>query len=334
MHKIITILDPALYDNVGNNSPNLGDLIISESVNNEIRKIFPEYEIHRISSHIPLNRASLSIIKESEFTFFGGTNMLCSAIHRYNQWKYSSLFYDYYFPKIKNIILLGVGWWQYQNAPSFFSRHFYNSVLAKSFKLSVRDGYTKKMLGDCGIYNTINTSCPTVWNLAYSELKIDFTYHSDCLFMLTDYNRDIKNDSALIELIIQNTRGMIYFFPQGIRDIQYLNSLDIFKKNKNKITVLGYDLRNLYDLISNNTSIIYIGTRLHGGIKCIQQNIPSLIITIDNRAKEIGNEINIPICDRSNLNLVNKWMQGNHSFGELKIPVNAITEWKNQFTRV
>src|SRR5690606_19316855 len=64
------------------------------------------------------------------------------------------------------VVLLGVGWWQYQEKPvSTYSKMMYRSLFSKRYLHAVRDNYTAQKLAEIGIKNVINTGCPTVWGL-------------------------------------------------------------------------------------------------------------------------------------------------------------------------
>ena len=105
----------------------------------------------------------------------------------YNQWKYNTNRWRYFLPNIKNIQLIGVGWWQYQHIPTWRTAYFYKRVFSENNLLSVRDSYTKEQLKHCGINNTLNTSCPTTWQLNDMQTNKTKTV-CFCIFSLTDYN--------------------------------------------------------------------------------------------------------------------------------------------------
>lgn len=67
------------------------------------------------------------------------------------------------------------------------------------------------------------------------------------------------------------------------------------------------------------------------GIYCLQNNIPSLIIAIDNRATEMGADIRLPIIKRENIMDIKKWIENNVSNNFIHLPVHNIERWKNQF---
>jgi len=70
---------------------------------------------------------------------------------------------------------------------------------------------------------------------------------------------------------------------------------------------------------------------LHGGIKCIQKNIPSLILANDNRAAEIKKDVNIPVIEKAEINEIERWIKGETKFGKINLSTQDIMNWKNQF---
>jgi len=327
--KKIALFDPSLHDSKGNHSFNLGDIIIYESIKKFFDEYFDTFDIVRIPTHTYINKKHRKIINESELVFVGGTNLLSSNILKYNQWKLNK--YYNLFNTIQKTILLGVGWWQYQKKADWITKYYYKSILSKDLLHSVRDSYTENMLKRIDIANILNTSCPTVWDLNGMDFDKKVNHNFDVLFMLTDYMPDIDSDNKLIEILLDNFKGKVYFFPQGRKDIEYFQSLDSYKKNSSRFIVLSRSISDLDKLIMNNESLIYIGTRLHGGIKCLQNNIPSLILSIDNRSQEIKKDINLPVVMRTETEMILSWIQNDISLGKIKLPVNEIEKWKSQF---
>lgn len=330
MSDFITLLDPSLKDHNGNSSINLGDVIIYESVFKYLKELFPDKDIIRISTHSFLEKKHFSILKQKNLKFFSGTNALSSNVREYHQWKLSKKKFFFLSPKVKDVILMGVGWWQYQGSPTLATKYFYNNVLSKTYIHSVRDAYTRNKVISMGFRDTINTSCPTTWELNGRNVNRKNRSVNNCLFMITDYKQNSVFDNELIKIIIEHYTGEIFFFPQGTLDIDYINSLEIYKANKNKIKILNRTVEEFKNCISQS-SLNYIGTRLHGGIKCLQYNHDSLIISVDNRAKEIGKDINLPVVERGNHSLLKKWLAGEKIFPEIKLPVEDIKKWKKQF---
>ncbi len=330
MKPYIVHLTPALLNNNNVPSNNLGDLIIYESTSKVLQDIFSQTDVINISTHDFMKESHFRLVKNASYTFIGGSNLLSSNIRIYNQWKYSTNRWHYLFPNIKNVSLLGVGWWQYQDSPTWRTAHFYKSILSKKDLLSVRDSYTEKQLRLCGIDNVINTSCPTTWMLnGFRTNKT--TNANDCIFALTDYNPDNQADNTLIEILL-STYSKLYFFPQGLDDLNYIQTLPAFINNKSRFSVLNRDMASLRAFLSEHHSELnYIGTRLHLGIFCMQHNIPSLILSIDNRATEIAKDIHLATIQRTNFTLLKDWISNKFPENQIVLPMEAISKWKNQF---
>jgi len=316
--KTISLLDTTISDY------NLGNQIIMDAVNNIMNEIFQDDFIFRLQYAEKFGKQSLSYIRKSDYTFFGGTNSLSSQMNKYSQmgFKLTDLIY------IRNkLILLGIGWWQYQLKPNTYTMFFLNNLLSKNTLHSVRDSYTKLMLENIGILNVINTSCPTTWNLTVEHcMQIPSTKSENVLITLTDYNQSKEWDEKLLELVFSNYKKVFYWI-QGSGDLAYINSFTNI--DRNKLNIISPRL-HLYDEILKNEDVDYIGTRLHAGIRAIQNKKKSLILAIDNRAKEISKDINLNTADRDDLLSVSNFISNNYKT-ELNIPFGNIETWKGQF---
>jgi|JI6StandDraft_1071083.scaffolds.fasta_scaffold120721_2 polysaccharide pyruvyl transferase WcaK-like protein len=332
MSKYIIHLTPSLANNENKLSVNFGDVIIHHYLSKILEDIFTGKEIIEISTHDYLSKKEIHLIQNSALTIIGGSNLLSSDIRSYNQWKTYQRTIDYIFPSIENILLLGVGWWQYQKNPTLLTKLFYRNVLHKNLIHSVRDTYSLNNLKLSGIHNCVNTSCPTTWNLNGQNLSNQTGKNKKCLFALTDYNTDKIVDNELINILMLIYHEL-YFFPQGTEDEMYLLSLESYKKNKGKIKILERSFGELNSLIAQG-GIDYVGTRLHLGIHCLNNNINSLIISIDNRASEIQKDINLPCIERISLKKIYDWNNRKLQFSPICLPNESINIWKNQFSQI
>jgi len=132
---------------------NLGDYLIMEAIKSELRSIFHNDFFIYVPTHDKLGENSINKIKISDFKFVCGTNLLSSNMNNYNQWKIN--IWDLRF--INNVILMGVGWWQYQNSPNFYTNILLNKILHKKYLHSVRDSYAADKLKAIGFKNVVNT---------------------------------------------------------------------------------------------------------------------------------------------------------------------------------
>lgn len=315
----VCLLDPGLQDHGGAPSENLGDLIIQEAVLRELRAIFADQSLVQISTHTELENQHFEQMRKSAPIIVGGTNLLSSNMNEYNQWKITLR--DAF--RIKKAILLGVSWWQYQSRPNLYTLTLLRSALSSQAIHSVRDAYTKRRLKLMGFWNVVNTSCPTLWQLADLQPGvIPYTKAENALVMFTDYSQRPDLDRSLLELVLAHY-PQVYVWPQGKGDRDYVRSFNL------PVTLLDRSLPAL-DAFLNSVSCDYIGTRLHGGIRCLQAKKRSLILAIDHRAQEIGQETGLPTADRSDLAFVRQWIQQPFAT-RITLDLMAINRWKNQF---
>lgn len=311
--KIISILDTSVCEY------NLGNKIIMDSVYRELNDIFPEDFFYNIPYQI-IKGKSLKILGDSDFKFFGGTNSLSSKMNKYKQWDLNIYNSKY----LNGLILMGLGWWQYQDDPNLYTRFLLNRTLNKDFYHSVRDSYTENKLLKLG-FRVLNTGCPTLWSINDETIKkIDKHKSKNVIITVTDYNKDFEYDRQLIEMCIKNYET-VYIWPQGVGDYAYIKELQY----EDKLSILSPNLQSFDEVLSNG-DIDYIGTRLHAGIRALQKSIKAYIIAIDNRAIEMGNDFGLPIIERKNIaQLIYKI----HSEYRIKLKINHknIREWKNQF---
>lgn len=328
MSDYIALIDPSIFNNLNVSSPNLGDIIIYDSVRKILKQLFPKHGIQRISAHEVIGRREISIIRNAKYVFVGGTNILSSTVNNFNRLIPEPGRRNLISPGFNKVVLVGAGWSAYSHSSNLYSKVYYNRILSWQYCQSVRDSYTfNKMKFFLG--KTLNTSCPTTWNLDEQfENKFNPKYNK-ILFTLTDYSTDKLSDSNLLSAILNTDCNEIFFFPQGLKDLDYLCSLPIYKINKAKIKLLPYSYQEFESFVEHN-SFNYIGTRLHAGIKCLQKNMPALIIGIDNRAIEIAKDINLSVCQRADMEAVRTWTSSSEG-SRLQLPKKNINLWLKQF---
>ena len=313
----IGIFDPAI------GTGNMGDYIISDSVERELNDIMPlEFKIF-FPSQEKISLISYKKILHMPYTFVGGSNLLSSNMNSRNQWKINLV--DAIF--IKNSILLGVGWWQYQKKPNFYTKYLLKRVLNKDYLHSVRDSFTETQLKSIGINNVINTACPTTWNLTESHCnKIPNKKADNVVFTLTDYMKDEKSDKELIQILVKNYNN-VYFWIQGSNDLSYFNAINTTENIKLIApTLAAYD-----HILTNIKSLDFVGTRLHAGIRALQKHIRTIVVAIDNRAIEKSQDINLKIILRDEIENKLETMIQEDFKTDIKLPIENILKWKKQF---
>lgn len=301
---------------------NLGDFIIMDAVRDHINEMFPDAMVLHTATHEKISRSTYSMVKHSDLSFVGGTNLISSNMNSYNQWKINlvdSLF-------LNDIILMGVGWWQYQKDANFYTRHLLKSVLSKDALHSVRDSYAENMLKKAGFNNVINTSCATMWRLDEEHcLSIPKGKAEKVVATLTDYNKDPKNDLALIQLL-SRLYSEVFIWPQGSGDMDYIESLGV----KNLAKILPPKLEAYNAILDGGESIDFVGTRLHAGVRAMQKKRRTIILGIDNRAFEKAKDFNITVCPRDDLYKIESLINSKFST-RINLPTDNINRWKAQF---
>ena len=316
MSERIHLLDPSIA------TKNLGDFIILDAVRSCLKTLFPQARFFNSPTHDAIGRASYALNKECDFSFVGGTNLLSSNMNAYNQWKVNA--YDALF--LKDIILMGVGWWQYQKGVNFYTSMLYKSLLSGEILHSVRDSYTRQKLSEAGIHNCINTGCPTTWKLTPEHCEYIPRLKSDSVvFTLTDYKKNPTADSMLLRTLSKSYDNL-FFWPQGSKDLDYLQSLPY------SLEVLSPSLESFDSLLRDSESIDYVGTRLHAGIRALQYKRRSIIIGVDNRAAEIAKDINLPFVAREKISDLAQIIAGDWATS-LTVDFASIEAWRAQFIR-
>ena len=315
-NQLISLFDTSIA------SYNIGNQIIMDAVRLELKDLFPEsFFINLPVQDIKTNARKYNAL--SSLSFVGGTNILNSDIRTYRQWDLT--FHNIY--RLSNIILMGCGWFQYENKSiTPYTRWAFNRILSSHHVHSVRDNYTKRKLESIGI-PSVNTGCPTLWRITPNITdKISSQKKDEVVITLTDYNRKEQRDRSIIDLCIKKY-SKVYLFPQGTGDIDYVKRLGY----ANELTILRPDLVT-FNFLLETGNVDYIGTRLHAGIRAIQKSTRTFIIGIDNRATEMSRDFNLPVIPEDKLFQLDKTIEKDYSLS-LSIPHHEINLWKEQFKR-
>lgn len=319
MNKLIAHIDPSIC------SLNLGDYIISDAVDDVSEQVFNKYQVAKIPSQDSWWRGSYRVLKNADISLVGGTNLLSSNMPFYRQWKISPI--D--IPFKNEIILLGVGWWQYQGDMNFYTKFLYKKLLSSSYIHSVRDNYTKNKLSEIGLDNVLNTGCPTMWSLDSKHCeKINKNKANSVVATITDYRPDPESDVRFINVLI-NRYKKVYIWPQGHLDPEYLSA--IWQSHWGEsILILNRSLRDFDRLLSTEDDLDYVGTRLHAGIRALQYGHRSIILEVDNRAKEKAKTFGLITCERSDSSKIDDLIAGEFETNII-LPSEDIAAWKEQF---
>lgn len=299
---------------------NIGNEIIMDAVRENLHNLFPEDFFINLPSFDSIGKMSTDYIKKSDYTFFGGTNALSAQMDVYSQWGIDETNVN----DIQNVILFGVGWWQYQSEINEYTRKILKQVLHPNVVHAVRDAYTQRKLESIGINNVINTGCPTTWKLTEEWCSLIPKEKADSvLFTFTDYNQS-PIDFDIFSLL-KKTYKKLYFWVQGPKDIKYINSFD---KN-GEVIIIPPSLQHLDNFFCNQ-DVDYVGTRLHAGIRALQHKKRTIVLSVDNRASEIAKDIKLPVVPREDVSLLKEKICSSFETG-LKVDYLSVNKWLKQF---
>ncbi len=300
-------------------SGNIGDQIIMDAVRLTVRELYPRAMVIPVPTTLPLGKNGKKLLRAADMAFVGGTNLLSSHMLRYRQWKISPL--DVAF--MKNVVLLGVGWWQYQQSPDLYTRTMLKRALSSKHTHAVRDQYTVANLQKSGIPKVVNTGCPTLWHVDNEAVQKAVREPVDrVITTVTDYHPNIERDNAMLDALRKRYSSRAIWL-QGIGDYNYIKSLKI-----DGFEIIDPTLKAFNDALSVPTE--YVGMRLHAGIRALQYGRYSRIVPIDNRAKEMAKDFGLPIIsDFSDASMETHFGPGRSI--TLSLPHDTIAAWKSQF---
>ena len=305
---------------------NLGDYIIMHYCGRILDEMFPEYRTISVGTHLMPTEEQEQAVKQTKYKFVCGTNLLTSHIEHHWRW----ILPDGVRRKMnyRNVILLGVGWGEYQDACSDYSRMIYRTMLNPCVQHSVRDQYTLEKLRRAGFHNVINTGCPTTWALTPEFcLNIPTQKAREVLTTITDYRRDPERDNEMLAILSRNY-DQVYLWLQGRHDEEYLQTLNI----PENLTSIPASLE-AYEEVLKKGGVDYVGTRLHAGIHALNHKVRSIILAVDNRATEMGRDVNLPVIQRSSVGAELEQKINSAFATEIRINQENIDRFKAQFRR-
>lgn len=312
---LVALLDTSV------SSLNMGDHVIMDCVRHHLRKTMPAAVFANMATHDYMGSEGLRIADSAQLRIVGGTNLLASHMDDYKQWKVGGN----EMLRLKDVVLCGVGWWQYQDIPNSYTRVFLRSVLSKDKMHSVRDSLTARQLKSIGVTNVLNTACVTMWSLTDDHLAdIPTEKAENVITTFTDYKPDATNDRAMYEVLKRHYKK-VYFWLQGRADYEY--SKEILGPD---VEFVGPTLDALDDALENIDSLDYVGNRLHAGIRSLQHKRRTLIVSVDNRATEISRDTNLPVIERGDMTSLLRRVTKPQQM-KLKMPWDDIRAYLGQF---
>lgn len=314
----VVLFDPALA------SQNIGDEIISNSACKWLQPLFKDEFVLHVSSHQKMSFRYKRYLNDSKLTFVLGSNLLKSGmLFGFRQWDVS--LFDTF--QVNDAVLVGCGWHTYEKRIDPYSKLLYRRLLSDHYLHSVRDEYAKMKLEEMGITNVLNTGCATMWGFTPDYCaRLPKTKARNVVATLTDYNQDPERDEQMLSTLLSNYEK-VSLWLQGNGDRGYIASLPSYTKCE----VIPSTL-DAFDAALDKEDTDYVGTRLHGGIRALQHGRRSLIIAIDNRAREMHKDFNIPVLEREEIEKLEKWICG-ESTTDIRIPSDEIERFLGQFRK-
>lgn len=301
---------------------NIGNRIVTESVYEILYELFPKDVIVTLPYWEPFGKISMEYIKNSRLLIYGGGNHLTADL--------KDIFWginkDNY-KDVRNTVLLGVGWWKYQDKPGAEMAEIYQTVLSHEYWHSVRDNHTRDMLASAGIRNVLVTGCPTMWRLTPEHCaQVPDGKADDVLFTFSsDYSQDCARDLEIYRQLAASYKNL-YFWPQGPADCEYIKKFGFSGE------ILPANLPALEKFLASHENLDYVGTRLHAGIKALHYGRRTLIIAIDNRAREAQRDFSLPVLGQEDVGELGCKLCGKLPC-RVVLPLADIARWKEQFTR-
>lgn len=317
----ILILDP------GFGSLNKGDEIISECVHKELRFLTDKNFILELPTQLASfditqvmrNMDRINYYGNCRLKFVAGSNLaMMNMRHHYPQWNVNIFNYKPY----KGCIFVGVGVGEDEKTNRYTS-NLYQKMLNHDYYHSVRDERSKRYIESIG-FKAINTGCATMWMLTPEFCKkIPVQKAPNVVFTLNEYEKDPREQKFLD--ILKQHYEHLYFWPQGVNDYEYMHRY----KGIEDITILPAT-KDAYDEILTRDDIEYVGTRLHAGIYAMRHAKRSIIIVIDERARDINESNHLNCIEKDKLAELGSMIESEFET-KITMPFDEIKRWKAQF---
>jgi len=301
-------------------SMNLGDEIIMDASRKVLRELFPNAFFVNLPTHEFFMWESYRVLKDCDYIFVGGSNLLKSKMLWHNQWKISP--FDLLLRR--DCILLGCGWWHYQKPADWYSRQLLKRILSSRYHHSVRDEYSRQQLVSAGVGNVMNTACVTMWDLDAAHCALIPKRRAPrVITTLTGYNANPAADKAVIDALLKHYEEVILWVQQP-EDFPYGVAL-----SNGRLKFIAPNL-NAFTTFMRDNDVDYVGSRLHGGIRALQTRKRTLILAVDNRAVEISRDTNLPVTLREDIGAITHWINVPYET-RIRLPTETIQDWKQQF---
>lgn len=325
MNKVL-ILDTSIA------SFNKGDDIIMECTRKELAPLLEKSFEVTLPTHVSpfhwyqvwRNSNYVQQFINCKYKFVGGSNILIpNLLTHFPQWNINLFNYQ----PMKGCLMVGVGAGAgAEGKIDRYTKYIYQYLLNREYYHSARDERSKVYMERLGL-KAINTGCVTMWMLTPEFCKTIPSKKADCVvFTLT--KGCLPNQQEKDQYIIDTLRRCyqeVYFWPQGIEDADYFQSL----ANTEEIKMLGASKQAYDDYLTNNDTD-YVGTRLHGGVYAMRHRRRAIIIAIDERARAINEKNHLNCIDFNQLEQLEGKILSEFNT-EIVMDYESIRKWKSQF---
>lgn len=307
----IAVLDPSLA------TDNLGDEVIYEAVEEIIFSLFPDAFLHRIATHERMSDRSHAVLRKASLVFVAGSNLLPPDG---GQWRITLDDAPY----CDDIVVLGAGW---QHDGTMFNRRsekLTRRLLSATRIHSVRDAKARDNLAGLGL-SVLNTSCPSLWGLDAAALaRTPVARAQEAVVTVTAYRNTPEADAAFLRLVTECYRK-VWFYPQMASDIPHLDRIGFGHLPRIRASTAAYTA-----FLAGN-EVDYIGSRLHGGIRALQMAKRTLVLAVDNRARDISAHTGLPSVPIADTDAIRAWIE-TPAPTRLTLPEAEIAAWRAQFS--
>ena len=291
-----------------------------EAVEREVAQLFPDAFVCRLPTHDRVGKYGRRELHNADLVIAGGTNLLFSHWRKQRQWKMT--WRDIAAIRGK-LVLMGTGWTTYQSPPDWLARSAYRCILSATMSHSVRDAYSLRHLATAGFKSVLNTGCPTFWTLGGLEHRSAGSGRR-VVTTLTDYRKDPELDRQMLNGLLKHY-DEVKIWIQGKHDLTYFKMLEV-----EGISIVRPSL-SAFDEVLEHDDIDFVGTRLHAGIRALQKRRAALILSVDNRAREMGKDFGLPVLERTAMDALADRLTCPQRFA-ITLPTAAIDQWRSQFT--
>lgn len=294
-------------------SENVGDQIIQSYISDIMDELFNEHLTVTMPTRSRLTDRNYAYFDTADYRFVCGTNLIASDMDKRKQWDLARSDMK----RIRNVVLLGIGWWQYQDESNRYAVKLLCNILNLTILHFIWDSYMERKFKSIQIENIVNTICLTMCGLTTG--KISFIPHKKVnvvIETLTDYMQDDQMDTVMMDCLFRKDKKF-YLWLQVIKDYKQLERLCLTEK----VEILSLTLGAFESVLQSNVD--YVGIRLYGK--------RDIIIVVDNRVLEISKDTNLTVAERSNV-IENLKSKINENFAmQIQLPIDNIKLWKEQF---